>query len=49
MQADCGEDETLEVLNQVVEGTKALGILALLNLKQRSNLRGLNQRKRKKY
>lgn len=41
MERDEGEDETLEVLDEVVEYPQPLGVLALLHIHQRPNLRTL--------
>ena len=39
MQADHREDETLQILNQVVEATEPVGIAAVVDIDQRAYLR----------
>lgn len=42
MEINKSEHKTLDILNEIVENTKAFGILALLDSDQRSNFRGLS-------
>ena len=47
VQADGGENQALEILNQVVKGAKTLRILAFLNFKKRANLGGLQKEEKR--
>jgi len=40
VEADEREDQTLQVLNEIVEGSQSLGILALVNVDQGADLGG---------
>lgn len=46
VQGDEREHEALEVLHQVVQHAKPLGVFAVLNVQQRPNLGALPSRKR---
>ena len=47
VQADGGENQALEILNQIVKGAKTLRILAFLNFKKRANLGGLQKEEKR--